>query len=85
MRPGFEVIAAIPVMYLLGQASKLGLTSFLVDNGIPLLRSDKKTIWTQLGIMLQQGKRTKRFSDCNIRGLCQWLLDGIGPETGYKR
>lgn len=42
-RPGFEIIAPIPVMYLVGHSIELCLKSYLAFNGIPLreLRSKK--------------------------------------------
>lgn len=42
-RPGFEIIAPVPVMYLVGQSIELCLKSYLAFQGIPLreLRSKK--------------------------------------------
>ena len=42
MRPGFEIIAPIPVMYLVGHSIELGLKSFLLHEGIPLDDLPKK-------------------------------------------
>ena len=36
MRPGFEIIAPIPVMYLIGHSIELGLKSYLLYMGISL-------------------------------------------------
>ena len=42
-RPGFEIIAPIPVMYLIGHSIELCLKSYLVFKDVPLpeLRSNK--------------------------------------------
>jgi hypothetical protein len=42
-RPGFEIIAPIPVMYLVGHSIELSLKAYLAFHGIPLreLRSKK--------------------------------------------
>lgn len=40
-RPGYEIIAPIPVMYLVGHSIELCLKSYLVFRGVPL--SDLKT------------------------------------------
>ena len=42
-RPGFEIVAPIPVLYLVGHSIELSLKAFLLHNGVPLreLRSKR--------------------------------------------
>ena len=42
MKPGFEIVAPIPVMYLVGHSIELGLKSYLLYKGVPLDDLPKK-------------------------------------------
>jgi HEPN domain-containing protein len=54
-RPGFEIIAPIPVMYLVGHAIELALKAYLLANGITL-RKLKRNYGHDLHRILRKAK-----------------------------
>jgi hypothetical protein len=79
MKPGFEIVAPVPVMFLVGQAIELALKAFLLSEGISL-RSLRKDYGHELHRLLRKCKELSfqpllQLSDSEVNVL--ELLDAL--------
>ena len=74
MRPGYEIIAPIPVMYLVGHSIELGLKSYLLYKGVSLQDLPKRKYGHDLEKCFKKAKelglmQVVKFNDGDIEGM----------------
>ena len=95
MRPGYEIIAPVPVMYLVGHAIELGLKSYLLHHGVTLDELPKRKYGHNLEKCFKKAKelglsQIVSFEDGEVEGMrvlnelyCTKQLNYI--ESGAKQ
>jgi hypothetical protein len=56
-KPGYEVFAPVPVMFMMGQSIELSLKSYLLASGIPLRLLKSRKFGHQLMVCLEEANR----------------------------